>query len=839
MKNKQNKWLICCTMLVLLFALPSCNKDHDGLKADIGQLQDRVQSIEQWANDMVGSIEGLHAITQGDKVVGVTEGELGYTIELSNGKSYLFASAKSVEGLIPKISIDKEGDWATSVDGGKHLSKLLDGAGSPISAHPVQGVTPILRISRAGFWQVSYDNGATHQELLIEGERVPAFMGTSNSSIFSEVQYNVGAKELSVVLTDGEKLQIPVIDSFYLRIMDADEGVQRFSRGSSRLFAVEQSNVAEAMVIAPEGWLVTLTDDKLSITSPTDGVMGQPVDIKLIITSAEKYIRMVSLPVQLASMYADACATWLDFESAADDNILLDYSYAGYMHGEVAPPNVETLGYKVYDITDYGAVANDGKSDREAFIKVLEAMGATRGKDKDAIRYQKSTGAKAIIYFPEGEFILQADGEQNQTLRLTMGDLVIKGAGKDKTFIKMEVKNDPKNPNEMWSAPVMLELKHNSGLQPITTVTQDAAKGSYSVVVGTTLGISPGDWVCLHLENNDPALVHKELKPWAPTSLMTNILNKGVQVQDYHQVKSVSGNKVTFVEPIMHQVEHQFGWRIMKYPHYENVGVEDITFVGDAKSDFAHHASADDDGAYKIIDFVRLTNSWMRRVNFVSVSEASSIVSCANVSVYDVEISGHRGHSAIRSQASSRIFIGKVTDKSDGYEAITSNGQIGNKLIQGAGQYHACGVSKQSMGAVIWNVEWGVDGCFESHATQPRATLIDHCKGAFIPWREGGDAVQLPNHLDDLVIWNMEATVVKYDNSWNGKFMWWDAKNRWWKNLPPVVVGFHGEPIVFDESPNQLKRLESNGTKVEPASLYEAQLKKRLGYVPAWLQALK
>lgn len=834
-----SKWFIYSAMLLLLFSLHSCKEDHDELKADIGQLKEQVQNLEQWANDMVRSIEGLHNIVQGDKIVGVTNDEVGYTIELSNGKSYFFAEAKSVKGLIPQIGIDSDGDWVSSIDDGQHFSKLLNDSDSPISAHPMEGITPCLRISNEAFWQVSYDNGVSYQDLLHEGERTPAFIGNNQNSIFSEVNYDKDSKELSLALTNGDQFKFPVIDSFYLQVLDMDEEVQHFSRGSSRSFAVEQCNVAEAMIVAPEGWLVKLSEDKLTITSPTDGVMGQLEYVKLIITSAEKYIRMVSVPVQLSSMYSDACTTWLDFESASDANILLDYSYAGYMHGEIAPPNVETLGYKVYDITDYGAVPNDGKSDKEALIKVLEAMGATRGKDKDAIRYQKSTGAKAIIYFPEGEFILQADGEQNQTLRLTMGDLVIKGAGKDKTFIKMEVKNEPRNPNEMWSAPVMLELKHNSGLQPLTTVTADASKGSFSVQVASVLGIAPGDWVCLHLENNDPALVHKELKPWAPTSLMTNILNKGVQVQDYHQVKSISGNRITFVEPIMHEVEHQFGWRIMKYPHYENVGIEDITFVGDAKPDFAHHASADDDGAYKIIDFVRLTNSWMRRVNFVSVSEASSIVSCANVSVYDVEISGNRGHSAIRSQASSRIFIGKVTDKSDGYEAITSNGQIGSQLIKGAGQYHACGVSKQSMGAVIWNVEWGVDGCFESHATQPRATLIDHCRGAFIPWREGGDAVQLPNHLDDLVIWNMEASVVKYDNSWNGKFVWWDAKNRWWKNLPPVVVGFHGQPIVFDESPNQLKRLESNGAKVEPASLYEAQLKKRLGYVPAWLQALK
>ena len=40
----------------------------------------------------------------------------------------------------------------------------------------------------------------------------------------------------------------------------------------------------------------------------------------------------------------------------------------------------------------------------------------------------------------------------------------------------------------------------------------------------------------------------------------------------------------------------------------------------------------------------------MRRVNFVSVSEAASIISSANFSAYDIEISGNRRHRAVALQ---------------------------------------------------------------------------------------------------------------------------------------------------------------------------------------------
>ena len=69
-------------------------------------------------------------------------------------------------------------------------------------------------------------------------------------------------------------------------------------------------------------------------------------------------------------------------------------------------------------------------------------------------------------------------------------------------------------------------------------------------------------------------------------------------------------------EPIMHAINKDWGWKVHKFANYANVGVEDLTFKGHAKEKFIHHGSDIDDGGFKLIDFVRLTNSWMRRVNF-------------------------------------------------------------------------------------------------------------------------------------------------------------------------------------------------------------------------------
>lgn len=765
------------TLLASLFWF-SCSDEEVTEPVVIPEQPEEVASLLQQYNTDVAA---LQLMAEGDvNIVDYTEdGESGYKLTLDNNWMVGASSSAEVDNDIPVMGINEAGYWVYQLNGTQVELTDVSGNAVPALRKTGKGVfTPQIALGEDGCWKMSLN-------------------GVQWKNLSTDVVPSLEAK----------------------------------TAASYSLF---------------------------KSASVTDGVL-----------SLQTAVGELSLNMDAsASTSANA---WKKFMMKAEDNVLLDFSYAGYMHGEVAPPDVmidfdtpltDAAGnkyyngyltggaqgsaiYKVYNVEDYGANGNDEISDRPALIKILkEAMKCTEesaDNGKSLRYYIGGNVANSIIYFPAGKYILRGgdDAETVETLRLTMGNIIFKGAGRNKTTIEMAVKNNATDPSKMWSTPNLIEFKHNSDLKEPTAVTGDAEKGTFSIEVASTSGIKAGDWVCVSLKNNDPALVAEELAPHSLSSNWTELKDNGVQIYDYHQVKHISGNTLTFYEPIMRKIEAKWEWKVNQYPHYENVGVEDLTFLGHSKDDFRHHGSADDDGAFKPIQMIRLTNSWMRRVNFESVSEAHSFVSCANVSAYDIEISGNRGHSAIRSQASSRVFIGKVYDHSNGYIAVNSGGNQLGERMEGAGQYHGCGVSKQSMGAVIWNVRWGDDSCFESHATQPRATLIDRCQGGFVAWREGGDINQLPNHLNDLTIWNMQATKVVYDAGWNGKWIWWDDNNQWWKNLPPVIVGWSGETVSFDTSENQIKYFESLNAPVSPNSLYEAQLKLRLGYVPAWLNALK
>lgn len=507
-----------------------------------------------------------------------------------------------------------------------------------------------------------------------------------------------------------------------------------------------------------------------------------------------------------------------DLPSDEDEYSLPDFSYAGYRYSEVAPAEWYDHGYTTYNVVDYGAVPDDGKSDREAFLAAIDAALGHVGHKIDGngwIVFNHKEKADAVIYFPKGEYILHtsADDENgvSRSIQIRSGNLIIRGAGREKTTLVMQDPALPKNPSLLYSSPDMIQIKHNSSHSSFPekiTVTNDAFKGDDELVVNDAAQLVSGQWVCLYINSRNSDFLAEQMHPYEADPSW-KIATEGVQVIDYHRIKEIQGNKVTFHEPLMTDVKAAYEWEIRSFPHYENVGVEDLTFRGNAKSDFIHHGSWEDDGAYKPFSLQRVTDSWIRRVGFESVSEACSIINSANVSAYDIVMKGNGGHSAVRSQASTRVLIAATSD-------MTSEGK---------GNFHGVGVSKQSMGTVLWNNRWGDKSCFESHATQPRATLIDCCSGGWHRMHAGGERSEAPHHLADLVIWNFKATEIG-----ESEFSWWGDPN--FSFLPPVIAGFDGA-VSFQES--QADIIDNEGIE----SLFEYQMANRLGFVPDWINELK
>ena len=497
---------------------------------------------------------------------------------------------------------------------------------------------------------------------------------------------------------------------------------------------------------------------------------------------------------------------WKEFLASSPNGTasrLADFSYAGYAYGEKDIPEAD---YPTFDVTDYGAIPDDGMSDREAFEAAIAAAQAN---------------GKGIIYFPKGRFDLRPKDAPNKSIILSGDNLILRGAGHgaNGTELFMEYPNEPETAGDLWSCPPLINVRYvfnkdkefavdeNYVDRQLAQITADAPRGSFTVEVNNTSGLYIGKRVFLQLKNNDPELVASELHPYEVQSEWTDIVNNGVQVTEYHEIARIEGNKITFKAPILYEVKSKWGWTLHEHNCHVGVGVENLAFVGNFQEQFVHHQNATHDSGFKMLTYLRQANGWVRNCRFTDVSEGLSVQKSANVSVLSCIINGNQGHSAIRSEASTRIFIGKIKDQS--------------------GQYHSNGVSKTAIGTVLYRNETLYNTCFESHSYQPRVTLVDACKGGFLPNHAGGDQASAPNHLRELVIWNY------YKKSLTQEFDLWSRNNRF---LLPIIVGMHGHPVSLKEE--QVTINESPGRAVYPESLYEAQLRERLGYLPAWLQAV-
>ena len=862
--------IICITLLVALY---SCD-ERDDLRSDIDNLKERVANLEASIEQMNSDISNYQQMVEGKiLVVGYSKDEQdNYTIELSNGETITIYSGKVDMNDMPLFSVNASGHWAYTIN---DMTTELLVNDKPVSAIPeagTAGVTPKLKVDANGFWLVSIDNGSTWNKL---GNNQIAY-GTqavaNASSLFSNVTIDEATGQITFTIrADNSQVKVPIYGKdFYLTIKY--EGTATFGLGQKQEFVVEQANV-ETATIENQTWGVKLTENKLIVTAPKTNVQGKEYEeqIYIKIFSKEGYCRVVKLPVKLLTTKIDAnsAIAWQHFKTG-ENNVLPDYSYAGYNHGESAPQGAFSLGYQVINVKERMTAKN--MTAREALISILQEKGMTKVNGTNKL----NANAKIVIYFPAGDYVLHNDDDNTRDeskqkdavdsknnnvssgIEIYGGNFVIKGDGPDKTRLIMETPNLPTSISNLSSSPILLAIKHtngpnNAGNSPkLASVTENAKRGDFTVKVSGTTGISSGQWVQLRLRSGDRELVKKEIGPiplnenWAIAKAPISINQSsddlyGVKITEFHQVKSAANGKITFYEPIMHDIDIKYndteGWEIRTYKYLENVGIEDLSFVGNALDGYAHHGEGHAeqakvgwqyDGAYKPLLLQRVVNSWVRNVHFESVSEALTFAESANSSAYDIRISGKRGHSAVRSQGSSRVFIGKVRDESAGNDVYGKSCQ---------GQFHGCGVSKPSVGTVLWNVTWGNDACFESHATQPRATLIDNCSGGLVYYRAGGDENEVPNHLGDLTLWNLNVTGT---DSHASNFAWWSDSDTWWKIFPPIVVGTHGMNVKFPgKEQQQVTYEESTGMKVSPESLYEAQFRERLGYVPGWLNALK
>ena len=214
--------------------------------------------------------------------------------------------------------------------------------------------------------------------------------------------------------------------------------------------------------------------------------------------------------------------TWLAFKAAREaadltTSPILDFSYAGYDHGESGIPRATG---QIFDVTAYGAVANDGLDDRPAVIQTIQAASAAGG---------------GIVFFPPGRFLLGEEKHLQDTVTITSPNIVIKGSGSGgatETIIDVKYTPAPANPDDkyMWGQKTKALFTFDRvgpKSKRVTNITEGALKGAFVLTVGDTSEIFSGDQIALSM--NNPAAEAQLLAGLTPDEGWTALTN-GMQV---------------------------------------------------------------------------------------------------------------------------------------------------------------------------------------------------------------------------------------------------------------------------------------------------------------------
>ncbi|MFC2110599.1 DUF4955 domain-containing protein [Bacteroidota bacterium] len=488
---------------------------------------------------------------------------------------------------------------------------------------------------------------------------------------------------------------------------------------------------------------------------------------------------------------------------------LNDFSYTGYQFSEKELPDVS--GWNTISVTDYGAIPDDTGYDDVGI--------------QSAINAAEASNQPTVVFFPAGKYIVSSQTTKTQPIVISGSNIVLKGAGAGAGGT--EIYADKFNENKFGSGSTHYRFMFkpsNTDSNDITQVTAEIKKGDFEVQVASTANLSVGQYVDLfqkttdNLEANMPGLT--------PNTRWDIIIRDGIRPFEKHLITNITGNKVTFKNPVQLNMPVSSTTVLKTFKTIEEVGVEDILFTSgwkDYPENFVHHANDIVDYAWQALFFTNVANGWIKNCHFKDWNECIFIDRSMAVTVKDIEISGKRGHTSYFSRYSYGVLFENCFDNAD--QGLSD----GRK-----GMLHGPGMRWSTTSSVFVNCPMQPDQSIDCHGSHPYANLLDNIQGGKL-LGNGGAERSYPNSGPYLTFWNF-----KHDAHFTSRlYDFWFISNsteRRTHTFPnPIFVGFQPGPgennIRFqNEGLDELR-----GEQVYPNSLFDAQFQLRMygGYMSA------
>ena len=462
---------------------------------------------------------------------------------------------------------------------------------------------------------------------------------------------------------------------------------------------------------------------------------------------------------------------------------LIDYSYAGYKNGEEGIP--EDFGYKVHNVTDYGSIPNDGKSDSAGIRAALSA----------------ASSGRSIVFFPPGQYDVLLDDDVKDPFIVRGHHVIVRGSGAQGassggTTLKMHN-----------------ELTEGSGRLFITPPVDNGFSNKPGVI-----GSFPSGMKYFDVNNATPLIGHRFItvrgdhffgedfnkfssRPLTDMPDSYTRIREGLKVREHHEIDRIEGNRVYLKAPLVTPLKQ--GMSILWQDLTVGIGFEDLHIDGGFDEIYEHLVQRGRGG----ITLSKTAHSWIRRCRISNVIDAFSISQSYCGSAVNNIVDGRFGHNLGGIFESTYSMVAFLQDHTD------------------RGMIHGTAVSHYSAGSVVWHVAGTLVNGPDTHGAQSRHSLFDNYN-SISHHTSGGGRDSLPHHLDGYIRWN---NTILSDRTFN---LW----------VPDHSTFTQGSLIGYKTLGGSVPRnayFEGYGTHVSPQSLYEAQLELRLGTLPIWVDDVK
>lgn len=286
------------------------------------------------------------------------------------------------------------------------------------------------------------------------------------------------------------------------------------------------------------------------------------------------------------------------------DKIIQDFSYAGYRRGEEPIPAIRG---PIFDATAYGADPTGATDSTVSIQAAIDAATAVGG---------------GVVFLPAGEFRVAPQGSNNFALRIASSNIILRGAGRTQTFLL--------NTAYIMRGKAVVQISPNAtSTGSAVSLTMDLHGPTHRIPVATTSPFSPGDIVRLEWSFTEAWIAeHNQETWWTPDA-------RPADARYYREVLAVNPGEgwIELDVPTRYTMKVRDNARVsVQEGHLVEVGVEDLS-IGNLQHPGTEWGNTDYTDPSK--PAYEVHGSWLIRMSFVRdawISGVNSFQPAANTS---------------------------------------------------------------------------------------------------------------------------------------------------------------------------------------------------------------